>query len=268
LDQGSLHQHEHDVRLIIAAVFSRESSTMRFVAALVCLGLATAPALGADYDKTEKSPLYELRLRVPEAAMTIAPLKDNILARYKADADQAKGDAKDDQEGNPNFRPYAVDTVWRVTFENDVVLSLSAEINASTGGAHPNQAFQTLVWDKKAGRAEPVEAMFQPDQAKAALTAIADAASKAWTRTYIQRSGERPGPDADIAGQGIGADPEKLKNYALTYAKGQTHANGIVLLYGAGEVWPHVLGDFRLAVPAAVFAKYLAPRWRPVFAPD
>jgi hypothetical protein len=51
----------------------------------------------------------------------------------------------------------------------------------------------------------------------------------------------------------------------LTYAKGQTAANGIVLLYGAGQVWPHVLGDFRLAVPAAVFTKYLAPQWKDVF---
>ena len=238
-----------------------------FAAAFICLGLAAAPALGADYDKTEKSPLYELRLRVPEAAMTIVPLKDKILALYKADADAAKSDAKEDREGNPNFRPYTVDTVWRVTFESDAVLSLSAEINSDTGGAHPNEAFQTLVWDRTANRTVPVAALFQPDQAKAALTAIADAASKAWTRTYIQRSGEKPGPDADIAGQGIGADPDKLKSYALTYAKGQTRANGIVLLYGAGEVWPRVLGDFRLAVPAAVFSKYLAPQWKLVFVP-
>jgi Deacetylase PdaC len=238
-----------------------------FAAAFVCLGLAAAPALGADYDKTEKSPLYELHLRVPEAAMTITPLKDKILALYKADADQAKTDAREDQDGNPNFRRYTVDTVWRVTFENDAVLSLSADTNADTGGAHPNEAFQTLVWDKKANRAVPVEALFEPDQVRAALAAIADAASKAWTRTYIQRSGEKPGPEADMAGQGIGADPEKLKSYALTYAKGQARANGIVLLYGAGQAWPHVLGDFRLAVPAAVFAKYLTPQWKLVFAP-
>jgi hypothetical protein len=238
-----------------------------FAAALVCLGLAAVPALGAGYDKTEKSPLYELRLRVPEAAMTIMPLKEQILALYEADADEAKSEAKDDQEGNPNFRRYTVDTVWRVTFENDAVLSLSAEIDSDTGGAHPNEAFQTLVWDKKAGRAVAVDALFQPDQAKAALAAIADAASKAWTKTYIQRSGEKPGPEADIAGQGIGAAPDKLKSYALTYAKGQARANGIVLLYGAGQVWPHVLGDFRLAIPAAVFAKYLTPPWKLVFAP-
>jgi hypothetical protein len=39
----------------------------------------------------------------------------------------------------------------------------------------------------------------------------------------------------------------------------------MVLLYGAGQAWPHVLGDFRLAVPAAVFSKYLLPQWKEVF---
>jgi peptidoglycan-N-acetylmuramic acid deacetylase PdaC-like protein len=236
-----------------------------FAAAVVCLAQVAAPALGADYDTTEKSPLCELHLRVPAAAMTIAALKDNILALHKADADQANRDAKEDKEGNPSFRPYTIDTIWRVTFESDVVLSLSAETNADTGGAHPNGAFQTLVWDKQAGRVVPIDALLQPDQIKAALTAIADAASKAWTKTYIQRSGQIPGPDADVAEAGIGADAEKLKTYALTYAKGEVTANGIVLLYGAGQVWPHVLGDFRLAVPAAVFTKYLKPQWKAVF---
>jgi hypothetical protein len=233
--------------------------------AAICLGLIATPALAADYDTTEKSPLYELHLRVPAAAMTIAPLKAKILALYKTDADQAKSDAKDDKEGNPSFHPYSVDTVWRVTFENDAVLSLSAEINADTGGAHPNQAFQTLVWDKAANRAVPIEALFQPDQAKAALNAIADAAIKAWTKAYVQRSGQQSGPETDVARDGIAADPQKLGNYALTYAKGQTAANGIVLLYGAGQAWPHVLGDFRLAVPSAIFAKYLTPQWKVVF---
>jgi|GEM_PF-5767120 len=236
-------------------------------AGLLCLGLSTAPALCADYDTTEKSPLVELHLHVPETAMAIAALKNRILALYKADADQAKADAKEDKDGNPNFHPYRIDTIWRVTFENEAMLSLSGDTDADTGGAHPNQAFQTIVWDKKANRAVPIEALFRPDQVKAALSAIADAASKSWTRTYTQRSGQKPGQDTDLAGSGIAADPEKLKTYALTYAKGETSANGIVLLYGAGQVWPHVLGDFRVAVPAAAFVKYLAPQWKAVFTP-
>jgi hypothetical protein len=234
-------------------------------AGLMCLGLTAVPALGADYDTTEKSPLVELHLRVPEAAMSIAPLKEKILALYKADADQAKADAKEDKEDNPSFHPYSIDTIWRVTFENAAVVSLSGDTDADTGGAHPNPGFQTIVWAKQANRAVPIEALFPPNQAKAALTAIADAAGKAWTKTYIQRSGRKPGQDTDLAGNGIGADPEKLKTYALTYAKGQTAANGIVLLYGAGQIWPHVLGDFRLAVPAIVFTKYLAPQWKKIF---
>ncbi|KJC51161.1 hypothetical protein UP09_03785 [Bradyrhizobium sp. LTSP885] len=238
---------------------------MALAAGLMCLALTIAPALGADYDTTEKSPLVELHLLVPETAMSIAPLKQKILALYRADAAQAKADAKQDKEDNPGFHPYSIDTIWRVTFENEAVVSLSGDTNADTGGAHPNQAFQTVVWDKKANRAVPIEALFQPDQVKSALSAIADAAGKAWTEIYTQRSGQSPGQDTDRAGNGIAADPEKLKPYALTYAKGQTAANGIVLLYGAGQIWPHVLGDFRLAVPVAVFAKYLTPQWKDVF---
>ena len=31
------------------------------------------------------------------------------------------------------------------------------------------------------------------------------------------------------------------------------------------RLWAQMLGDFRLTVPAAVFAKYLAPQWKAVF---
>jgi hypothetical protein len=233
-----------------------------FGIAFACLGLIAAPALAGDYDKTEKSPLYEIGLQVPAAAMAIAPLRDKIMALYKADTDQAKRDAKDDKDGNPSFSPYDIDTRWRVTFENDAALSLCGETYANIGAAHPGDAFQTLVWDKKDSRALPLEALFAPDQVKPALMAIADAAAAAWAKTYTARSGQKPGPNADVAKDGIGPDAEKLKTYALTYAKGQVTANGIVLLYGAGQVWPHMLGDFRLSIPAAVFAKDLAPRWK------
>ena len=227
--------------------------------------LVATSAFAADYDHSDKSPLYEARLRVPAAAMAIAPLKDRILSLYKKDVDEVKEEAKDDQEGNKYFHPYLIDTRWRTTFENEALLSLSCENYADTGGAHPNSSFETIVWDKRHARAVPIEALFAPGRAKPALAAIARAAEDAWTRSYIQKSGQRPGPDADLASAGIGPDPAKLASYALIYEVGQSKANGIVLLYGAGDVWPHVLGDFRLAVPARVFRSYLAPDWSGVF---
>jgi hypothetical protein len=239
----------------------------KLLCAVLLSALVATPALAADYDKTEKTKLYTLTLHVPAAAMAIAPLQTRIMALYAADAAQTRTDAKADSEGNPAFQPYDVSATWRVTFENEAVISLSADIYADTGGAHPNGAFQTLVWDKQAGRPVPLMNLFAAGQAPAAFAAIASAARKAWEKTYLQRSGQKPGPNADMAKDGIGADAEKLKTYALTYAKGETRANGIVLLYGAGEVWPHVLGDFRLSVPSAMFAKFLAPRWKPIFTP-
>jgi hypothetical protein len=235
---------------------------------LACLAIAltvgAAYARGADYDHSEKSPLYEARLRVPASAMAMAPLRDRIFALYGKDVAEAKSEAKDDREGNKDFHPYMLDTRWRTSFENEIVLSLTDEIYADTGGAHPNSAFKTLVWDKRRARAVPLTALFAPGRENAALAAIAKAATDAWTRIYTQRAGQQPGADTDMASAGIG--PDKLVNYALTYQPGQTKADGILLLYGAGEIWPHVLGDFRLVVPARVFVTYLAPEWAAVFA--
>jgi hypothetical protein len=238
-----------------------------YILALAGLAVLGSPACGADYDKSEKTPLYELRLRVPAAAMAIPALRERIMALHKTDADRTRSDAKEDKESDPGFRPYDVETTWRVTFENGTVISLSGDTFADTGGAHPNDGFQTLVWDKTANRAVAITDLFAPDLAKPALAAISDAAARNWSRIYRQRTGREPGPDADQATDGIGPDAEKLKSYALTYEIGQTRANGIVLLYGAGQVWPHVLGDFRVPVSAAVFSRYLSARWQPVFAP-
>lgn len=236
--------------------------------ALVLMGFAliASPSWSADYDHTEKTPLYELRLRAPGAVMAIPALRDRIMALHKRDADELRSEAREDSEGNPAFHPYDVDTVWRVSFENDAVVSLSGDTFADTGGAHPNDGFQTLVWDKKGNRAVALSDLFAAGKARSALAAIADAATKNWNGIYRKRTGEEPGPDMDEATAGIGPDAEKLKTWALTYAGGQTRANGIVLLYGAGQVWPHVLGDFRVSVPAAVFTRYLAAQWQPVFA--
>lgn len=231
----------------------------------VGLMLMATSAFGADFDHTDKSPLYEARLRVPANAMAIAPLRDRILSLYKKDVAEVRDEAKDDSDGNKSFHPYLFDTRWRTTFENGAVLSLSAEVYADTGGAHPNSDFETLVWDKRHARAVSLPALFAPGQAKAALLAISKAATEAWTREYIRKSGQKPGPDADLATQGIGPDPAKLANYALIYAAGESKSSGLVILYGAGTAWPNVLGDFRLAVPARVFAAYLAPDWKDVF---
>jgi hypothetical protein len=226
--------------------------------------LASSVAFAAAYDKTEKNKLYTLRLRVPEAALAIPALKSEIMARWKRDSDSLKSDAKTDKDADPQFNPFMLDTQWRVTFEDPNVISLSANSFIDENGAHPNGAFDSIVWDKKASRAVPFENLFVPGQRKAAFTAIAASARKTWVATITKRSdGEAPVPG--MVDDGIGADPNKLGHYALIYAKGDSHPNGIVLLYGAGEIWPNAAGDFRLVIPVSVFRAYLTPEWKARF---
>jgi hypothetical protein len=225
--------------------------------------LASSFAFAAGYDKTEQTKLYTLRLRIPEAALAIPALKAEIMARWRKDSDGLKSDAADDKDADPQFHPFMLDTNWRVTFENNDVVSLSADSFIDENGAHPNGAFDSIVWDKRANRAVKFEELFMPGQRKVAFTAIAASAKASFLKWLAKEEGSPADPaEAD---DGIGADPDKLGHYALTYAAGETKANGIVLLYGAGEVWPHVIGDVRLSIPVAVFRAYLAPEWRARF---
>lgn len=234
----------------------------RLAILIFAAAITTAVAAAGDYDKTWKTDAYELRLRVPAAALAIAPLKAEIMRRWNASSAEIKEQAISDKKEMPQyFHPYMLDTNWRLTYASADIVSISADSFIDQGGAHPNGEYDSIVWDKAANKPVALADLFAPGQLKPALAAIAASARKTWIATVNKESGSDP-VDPAMAEEGIGADVKTLGHYALTYAKGQTKANGIVLLYGAGEQWAHVMGEFRLAVPVSVFRKYLAPRWQ------
>jgi hypothetical protein len=234
------------------------------VAALLCF--VALPVLAAgDYDKSAKTDAYDIRLRVPVAALAVAPLKAEIFKRWKKDSGDLTKMAVDDKKSLPQyFHPYALDTQWRVTFESADVLSVSGYSYIDEGGAHPNAAFDSIVWDKQVSRAVPLDDLFAKGQTRAAIAAIAASARATFIAWANKQQGEEP-IDPAMADEGIGKDSAHLGHYALTHDAGVAKANGIVLLYGAGEDWAHVMGDVKLAVPVGVFRKYLTPRWAAEF---
>src|SRR5690348_9782767 len=174
------------------------------VAALLCL--VALPVLAAgDYDKKTKTDAYDLRLRVPAAAMAVAPLKAEIFRRWTKDSGELTTQAIEDKKDAPQyFHGYELDTQWRVTFESADVLSVSGYSFIDEGGIHPNAAFDSIVWDKTAGRAVPLDDLFVKGQAPAAIAAIAASARStfiAWTK----RDGGDP-LDPSFADEGIGND--------------------------------------------------------------
>jgi hypothetical protein len=235
--------------------------------ALFCV-LASTWVWSASYDWSETKPAYSLHLRIPEAVTTIAPLKADILQRFQVAAKAIKEDAESEKEASPStFHPYQLDTQWRVTFESPRVLSLSGFSFVDENGAHPNNDFDTIVWDKTAGRSVSLTELFEPGRAPDALQAISHYAKGAFVKWLEKQDYDAAhNPDNPDPTEGhLDADPAKLDHYALTYASGESKANGIVLLYGAGAAWPHVIGDVKLSIPVLVFRQYLTPQWASQF---
>ena len=218
----------------------------------------------AGYHTDQKTSDYELSLMIPDAAAAIPALKGEILRRFEAAAKIVKDNAVEDKEADPqNFHPYSFHSEWRVTFDSPRVISLSASNDTYNGGAHPSDDYDTIVWDKNAGTAVALSDLFAKADRAAALRSIAEHAKASFRKKFPHEEGQPA--DFDPVEGNIAADPEKLGHYALTYAKGETKANGIVLLWGAGAPWPNVMGDIKLSIPAAVFRKYLVPQWATEF---
>jgi len=234
------------------------------VLTVLLAGFATAPALGAGYSKDEKTGAYELSLKIPDAPLAIPALEAEILRRFQAASKLVKDEAVEEKRNAPEyFHPYLFDTEWRVTFESPRVISLSGLDFTDNGGAHPTNDYDTIVWDKTTGRAVALPELFVKACLPAALHDIAEHAEASLRKRFPREEGQPA--DYDPVEGNIAADPAKLGHYALTYARGESKANGIVLLWGAGEPWPNVMGDIKLSIPAAIFRQCLAPEWAAEF---
>lgn len=94
----------------------------------------------------------------PELARSLAAERDAALAQLKQDTRAERAAAQAD---GFEFRPHGLHMRWLRAADLPRWLSLSAEISAYTGGAHPNSGFTSLIWDKRAGRRlQPLE-LFQ-----------------------------------------------------------------------------------------------------------
>jgi len=153
--------------------------------------LATSAFAAASYDKTEKTKAYEIRLRIAAPAMAIPKLHHEIMARFKKDTKEIRELSTSDLKEMPQyFHPYAFDANWKVTFENDHLISLSTNTFIDENGAHPNGAFDSIVWDKRTNRVVPFHELFAPGKAPAAFKAIAVAARKGWIKSATEKAGD------------------------------------------------------------------------------
>lgn len=118
---------------------------------------ASAAATSGGASKVEESSdLYEFDFSYPAEAGRIPPLKswldaerDKARKQLIADAREGRAAAK---EGGFEYHAYAQSRVWEKVTETPRFLSLSAALYDYSGGAHPNHGYDSLLFDKQAGK--------------------------------------------------------------------------------------------------------------------
>ena len=224
------------------------------------------PAPAAEARKvSEKTDLYEFDFSYPAAAAAIPALRDWLeadIARTRAslalDARESRKDAK--AEDYP-FNPYSASSDWKVVTDLPGWLSLSTLVGSYSGGAHPNYAFDTILWDKAAGQRRTATDLFTSKAAikAAVLKAFCDELQRQRAK---KRGGEELGDPEDDFNKCI--DPtEQTMILGSKSHKGFDRIGFLIAPYNAG---PYAEGSYEVTLPvtAAVVAA-AKPEYRAAF---
>lgn len=215
---------------------------------------------------SEKTDLYEFAYSYPAAAAGLPALRDWLeadLARNKADlANEAKEAAKDAKAEAMSFNAYESETEWQVVTDLPGWLSLSAQTYLFTGGVHGNTAFQTILWDKAAGKRRSVIDLFTSPAAlkRAVQGPFCAALGKERAK---RREGDEVWDDPD--------DPfvkciDPLEEVVILGSKGRTGFDRIGFLIAPYDAGPYAEGTYEvtLSVTPAVLAA-VKPEYKAAF---
>lgn len=131
-------------------------------------GSPATPSSGARA-VSEETDDFVFDFSYPAEAGDIAPLAallDARLERARTRIAQQSATAREDARDNGfPYNKYSSGMAWKVVADLPGWLSLSGEMTEYTGGAHGNYGVQSLVWDKRAGRALQAVDLFTSPQA-------------------------------------------------------------------------------------------------------
>lgn len=234
---------------------------------------ASSAALPGDHASTRQ---YRIDINLPDLPANAGALGKTL----RANADQAKREFVGNLPDPARFpelagRPLSLDLGYKVTATTPAFISVIAQGDEDTGGAHPLPIETTFVLDRAAGRIITLDDLFaQPDAARKALAHFAH-------DTLLKRFLANAPTSGDGSPEAIrqwrtnmtqmlddGTRPTAI-NYSLFVVRAGATADaaspGITLVFPPYQVAPYVDGTQHVDVPASVFADFLKPGYRGAF---
>ena len=228
-------------------------------------GAAVTPAEAAAPMAYEaKTPYAEVSLKLPVAIKTQPDLHAALYARTVADLRAFTEGAQADRSeagGDAGMGPYAKSIDITPAAETGKLFSLVRTDYENTGGAHPNAAFRSVLWDKALKREITAADLFAKGASLAALDAALCAAVNAEKKT------RDPGARAvALTGGGSWTCPRAAAT-PFVLAQGATpgKAGGLVFLIGPYLVGPYAEGAYEITVPQSAFRSLIAPAYADEF---
>ena len=119
-------------------------------------------------------------------------------------------------------------------------LSVVLRVYQNTGGAHPQTAFKSFVWDQAYRRPVTYETLWQPDSdpLPVVLPIVAE---------DLQKQAGQPVPIAPA----VGLDPANYQNFAITN-------DGVIFFFSQGTLLAESAGATQVLVPRSVIDALLA----------
>ena len=215
----------------------------------------TAASVSVTYDPAIAG--YDARL-----SRRIAEASEKDLDAFEAEA-KAMGAG---QGGNAPAHSLMID--WRVTWRGTDVISIVRDVSYYTGGAHPNAAVSTLIWDRSEGRELGLADLFASEEA--AYSALLEPVRARLVAARSERLGMSGMSERDLrldVEDTVSRDAGSLDRLALSAGEDASLAGELIVFFPPYEVAPYVEGSYVIAVPAGTFRDDLAEPYQAMFAP-
>jgi len=217
-----------------------------------------------------KTPYVEIEVSIGKELRAYAPLYAALLADAKKYFEQSRKDAHDAwQADRRSFRdhPWTFDRSYRLRVAAPPYVSVLIDSGEYTGGAHPNSALDTLLWDIRANKRVEAETLFRKTAKNGpTATALAKLVRDAIVAEKKKRDIPVEDPATDTWLEPIKPDFSTLGAPSLAPSTVAGRASGMTFHFSPYGVGPYVEGTYTAFVPFSALEPYLTDEARKIFA--
>ena len=221
----------------------------------------TPPATVAPLGFAKSDPDAQVSLTLPEPIKLYPELHTRLYNDGVQTLTAFIASAHKDRMDGIDVLAYSHSINWKISAQSSRFLSLYAEEDDFQGGAHPNNSFQALLWDKTSKDLINTGKLFAPG------ADLRNVDSYVCQQIEAERS-KRAGQPVSQVNDGL-ACPKIADSHIILIPSTVTGKIGAIdALFAPSEIAPYAEGPYEIRIPQAQLQGLIAPEFADQFAGD